>query len=134
MLIRFVAAALLSALAAVVVLSPSAIGKTSNAAGPTSREKAPLFEAAPVPISAVANDGTQFIGTFDLKRFEARNGVLYGVGKVEGRLGDHPVHKNVRLPVMGAVSVPNPASGLTGIKGTAGVGSSLYRLPGRAIS
>ena len=61
--------------------------------------------------------GPSSIGTFELRRFDARDGVLYAVGRLEGTLGGQNAHKNVRLPVMGAVSEPNPPSGITGFNG-----------------
>ena len=68
------------------------------------RQPGAAATAAPVPVHGVAEDGTVFDGTFELRRFDDRKGVLYAVGRLEGELGDRPVHKNVRLPVNGATN------------------------------
>ena len=65
--------------------------------------------AAPVPIHGTAHDGTELVGTFQLRRFEAHRSVLYAVGDVTGTLGAREMsRRNVRMPV-GAASNPQPA-------------------------
>ena len=63
-----------------------------------------LAKTAPALVHGVAADGTQLNGTFELKRFRERGGVLYAVGTLTGTLGGAtPVtQKNVSLPVSGA--------------------------------
>ena len=72
--------------------------------------------AAPAPVHGVAPDGTVFDGTFTLRRFVDKRGVLYAVGRLEGQLGDRAVRDNVRLPINGATNAL-PGEGLTGPTG-----------------
>ncbi len=71
--------------------------------------QADLLTSAPVAVHGMAADGTELVGTFQLRRFQARQGVLYAVGDLTGTLGATPVsQRNVRIPVVGA-SNPAPA-------------------------
>ena len=77
--------------------------------------------AAPVPVHGIVEDGTNqagvqivpegtpFDGTFQVKRFEARKGVLYAVGRLTGTMGAVNVARTVALPVNGASNeAPDP--------------------------
>ena len=71
--------------------------------------QAGLLTAAPVAVHGLVEDGSELTGTFQLRRFQARRGVLYAVGELTGTLGATPVtQRNVRIPVVGA-SNPAPA-------------------------
>lgn len=71
--------------------------------------QAGLLTAAPVPIHGTAEDGSELIGMFQLRRFQAQRGVLYAIGDLTGTLGAHEVsRRNVRMPV-GAASNPESA-------------------------
>jgi hypothetical protein len=61
-----------------------------------------LLTAAPATVHGVAADGAVLDGSFKLKRFNERHGVLYAVGTLTGTLGDKSVKKSVSLPVTGA--------------------------------
>ena len=61
-----------------------------------------LVTAAPATVHGVAADGTVFDGSFTLKRFNERHGVLFAVGTLTGTLGDKSVREHVSLPVTGA--------------------------------
>jgi hypothetical protein len=78
-------------------------------AGPSALAQAGVLTAAPVAIHGTAQDGSELVGTFELRRFQARRGVLYAVGELTGTLGAKPVtDRDVRIPVVGA-SNPAPA-------------------------
>jgi hypothetical protein len=129
-MVRLVVVPLLTALVAALVLASSATAGQERTAGSIAGAKDPLLLTTAVPVHGVAEDGTVFNGIFRLKRFDARDGVLYAVGKLEGVLGASKVHKNVRLPVTGAVSEPNPATGTTGIEGPSGFRQQPVPTPG----
>jgi len=66
-----------------------------------------VLTAAPVAVHGTAADGTELIGMFQLRRFQAHQGVLYAVGDLQGALGTRPASaRNVRIPVAAA---SNPA-------------------------
>ncbi|HET8758209.1 MAG TPA: hypothetical protein VFM58_19465 [Solirubrobacteraceae bacterium] len=53
-----------------------------------------------VPITGKAKNGKKFKGTFTIDRFARRNGALYAVGKLKGRLKHrHVTRRGVRIPV-----------------------------------
>ena len=88
--------------------------QVADDAAPAGRTRAALAQAglltaAPVAVHGIAEDGSELTGTFQLRRFQARRGVLYAVGDLTGTLGTTPVSaRNVRIPVVGA-SNPAPA-------------------------
>jgi hypothetical protein len=88
----------------------------SSEAATAQRRAGALVTAAPAPVHGVAPDGTVFDGTFTLRRFVDKGGVLYAVGRLEGRLGDRAVRDNVRLPINGATNAL-PGAGPTGPTG-----------------
>ena len=96
--------------------SPSAHSAATSASASTAsaaREATALLTAAPVPVHGVADDGSELVGTFELRRFQAHGNVLYAVGDLTGTLGTSPVtKKNVRIPVSGATEPTTAASGL----------------------
>ena len=68
-----------------------------------------LLTAERAPVTGVAPDGTQLNGTFQLRRFVERRGVLYAVGRLTGVLGTNVVNQSVQLPVTGASNgTPEP--------------------------
>ena len=71
-----------------------------------------LLTAAAAPVHGAAADGTVLDGSFELKRFYERQGVLYAVGTLTGTLGDKSIRKNVSLPVTGASNEPPAVEGL----------------------
>jgi hypothetical protein len=92
--------------------TPEVAIRVDNDAQAERRQPGAAATAAPVPVHGVAEDGTVFDGTFELRRFDDRRGVLYAVGRLEGQLGERAVHKkNVRLPVNGATN-ELPAEGI----------------------
>jgi hypothetical protein len=93
--------------AAAATPAPVASNAAPPAAAPTALAQADLLTAAPVAVHGVAEDGSQLAGTFELRRFQVRQGALYAVGTLTGTLASRPVSaQNVRIPVIGA---SNPA-------------------------
>jgi hypothetical protein len=86
---------------------PTIVGADDSrtAAAPTAKALS-LLTAAPAPVHGVADDGTEFNGTFDLRRFRHSKGTLYAVGRLTGVLGTQLVDQRVSLPITGA---SNPA-------------------------
>jgi hypothetical protein len=71
-----------------------------------------LVTAAAAPVHGVADDGSEFNGTFQLRRLREKQGVLYAVGNLSGVLGTQLVNQRVLLPVTGASNpVPEEAQG-----------------------
>jgi hypothetical protein len=79
---------------------------TRNASTATALKGLALITAAPAPVHGVAPDGSELNGTFKLRRFQERRGVLYAVGKLTGVLGTSLVNQTVQLPVTGATNEP----------------------------
>jgi hypothetical protein len=71
-----------------------------------------LLTAAPVPVHGIAADASELNGAFRLRRFQARDGVFYAVGRLTGRLGANAVDETVRLPVTGASNDTSQPQGL----------------------
>jgi hypothetical protein len=79
------------------------------AAGGRAAQGLSILTAERAPVTGVAPDGTQLNGTFKLRRFVERRGVLYAVGRLNGVLGTSLVNQSVQLPVTGASNgAPEP--------------------------
>jgi hypothetical protein len=87
---RFGLAALAAVLSCALML-----GVTSTAGAAQTQELAKR-----VPITGKAKNGKKFTGTFTIDRFARRNGALYAVGNLKGRLKHRNVkRRGVRIPV-----------------------------------
>lgn len=129
---RFVAASVLSAMIAFPTVGAATAGTpavsdasaaSATEIGATSRQDSrddrdrkaqraggvALLEASPARVHGVAEDGTEFVGRFKLKRFQERDGALVAVGRLTGHLGDDFVRRRAALPVTGAASEPTQA-------------------------
>ena len=93
---------LLAPAATIAEANAGVIDQQAASAAPSGGKSDELLTAAPAPVHGVAADGTVLDGSFELKRFDERHGVLYAVGTLTGTLGDKSVRKNVSLPVTGA--------------------------------
>jgi hypothetical protein len=51
-----------------------------------------------VPMTGTAKNGKKFKGTFTIDRFARRNGKLYAVGTLKGKLNHQTVSRHVRIP------------------------------------
>jgi hypothetical protein len=84
------------ALAAVAATLSCALllGVTSSAGAQTTQELAKR-----IPMTGTAKNGKKFKGTFTIDRFARRNGALYAVGTLKGRLKHRTVkRRGVRIP------------------------------------
>jgi hypothetical protein len=63
--------------------APARSGATAQAATTTLRN---------IPITGVTNNGTTFVGDFDVRWFLTRGGALYAVGRLSGTLTDAAGH------------------------------------------
>ena len=109
--IGIVAVPLLAGLVAASLISATAGADSQKGNG--SGKGSALLAAPSVPVHGVADDGTEFDGSFTLKEFQTKKGVLYAVGRLTGDLGERNVNnKRVMLPVTGAVSEQNPPADL----------------------
>ena len=67
-------------------------------AGPAAAQTAPTLTKV-VPIEGTAQNGKTFEGTYTIQRFAKRNGKLYAVGTLRGKLKNRSVtRRNVRIP------------------------------------
>ena len=70
------------------------LGGAGTAAAQTAQ---PLTQV--VPITGKAKNGKTFKGTYTIDRFATRNGTLYAVGTLKGKLKNRPVkRRDVRIP------------------------------------
>ena len=84
-------------------------GDSSVAASASAAQGISLLTAERAPVHGLASDGTELNGTFQLRRFVERRGVLYAVGRLRGVLGTSLVDQSVQLPVTGASNgTPEP--------------------------
>jgi hypothetical protein len=107
----FIAITVVTAIFAAIVASAVAAGALTEAsrkaAAPDSsnaRPGEPMATAAPAAAHGVADNGTEFNGTFVLRNFREHRGVLEAVGRLTGTLGGQAVNQRVVLPVMGAAT------------------------------
>jgi hypothetical protein len=115
--ITYVAISALVAIMATLVGTAAVAGAVTSSAAEISATKSsraiPLVDAARATVHGVAEDGSEFNGTFQLRRFRERGGTLYAVGRLQGVLGTGFVNQgNVALPVTGAT---NEAPGMSGL-------------------
>jgi hypothetical protein len=95
--------------------------------------------ADPVPVRGIVEDGTNavgvqvvpdgtpFEGTYQLRRFEARKGVLYAVGRLDGTMGGVTASRTVALPVEGA---SNEAPAVMSGSGSSAAAAQIEPTPG----
>jgi hypothetical protein len=109
----FIAITVVTAIFAAIMASAVAAGALTDAsrkaAAPDSanaRPGAPMATVDPAAVHGVAPDGRVFDGTFVLRNFRERHGVLEAVGRLTGTLGGQPVNQRVVLPVTGVVETP----------------------------
>lgn len=106
MRLRICLTAVFACLVLAMVGAPAAGAATSNGASPQVTNAGPLYT---MPIKGVAKNGKKFNGTYGIYRFVTKNGKVYSVGTLSGRLkGRHVTRGNVMMP-----------ASLTGDSGTA---------------
>jgi hypothetical protein len=96
MKVRSALAALIAAAALAAVGVPTAAASSSTGASPQVTNVAPLYT---MPISGVAKNGKTFTGSYGIQRFVVKNGQVWSVGTLKGRLkGRHVTRGNVMMP------------------------------------
>jgi hypothetical protein len=94
MRIRIGFIAVLACLALAMVGAPAAGAATSSV--PRATDAGPLLK---MPIKGVAKNGKQFKGTYGIYKFVVKNGKVWSVGTLKGKLkGRHVTRGNVMMP------------------------------------
>ena len=96
MRIRIVFAAVIATMAFAALGVSSAAAASTNGASPQVTDAGPLYT---MPISGVAKNGKKFTGTYGIYRFVVKNGKVWSVGTLKGKLKGRRVNRaNVMLP------------------------------------
>jgi hypothetical protein len=96
MRIRIAFAAVVATLAFAAIGVTTAGAATGNGASPQVTDAGPLYT---VPITGVAKNGKKFTGTYGIYRFTVKDGKVWSVGTLNGRLkGRHVNRANVMMP------------------------------------
>jgi hypothetical protein len=96
MRIRIAFAAVVASLAIAMVGVPSASAASRAGGLPVTTDAGPLMK---VDMNGVAKNGKKFDGTFGIYKFVAKDGKLWAVGTVSGKLGKRSVKRgNVMMP------------------------------------
>ena len=86
----------IAVLAGVAALASLLVGGAGPAAAQT--QATPFTKV--VKMTATANNGKKFRGTYTISRFTQSGGKVFAVGKLKGRLKGRTVRKsNIRIPV-----------------------------------
>jgi hypothetical protein len=96
MRIRVVFAAVVASLALVAVGVPAASAASTNGASPQVTDAGPLYT---MPMTGVAKNGKKFTGSYAIYRFTVKNGKVWSVGTLTGKLDNRHVKRgNVMMP------------------------------------
>jgi hypothetical protein len=96
MRVRITFAAIIASLALAVVGAPTAGASTGSGAQPQVTTVPALYT---MPLSGIAKNGKQFKGTYGIQRFVVKNGKVWSVGTLTGKLkGRHVNRANVMMP------------------------------------
>jgi hypothetical protein len=96
MRLRIGLTAVFACLVLALVGAPAAGAATSTSAAPQATDAGALYT---MPMTGVAKNGKQFKGTYGIYRFVVKNGKVWSVGTVSGRLkGRHVTRGNVMMP------------------------------------
>jgi hypothetical protein len=88
--------AVLACLALAMVGAPAAGAATTSKGVPTTTDAGPLYT---MPINGKAANGKQFKGHYGIYKFVVKNGKVWSVGTVSGKLGSRHVKRgNVMMP------------------------------------
>jgi hypothetical protein len=94
----FVAVVASLALAAIGATSASAASNTGGL--PAVTDAGPLMTIGKDQITGVAKNGKKFTGTYGIYKFVVKDGKVWSVGTLKGKLGGKQVRRgNVRMPV-----------------------------------
>jgi hypothetical protein len=96
MRIRVVFAAVVASLALVAVGVPAASAASTNGASPQVTDAGPLYT---MPMTGVAKNGKKFTGNYAIYRFTVKDGKVWSVGTLTGKLNNRHVKRgNVMMP------------------------------------
>jgi hypothetical protein len=96
MRIRIAFAAVVATFAFAAIGVTTAGAATGNGASPQVTDAGPLYS---MPITGVAKNGKKFTGTYGIYRFVVKDGKVWSVGTLKGRLkGRHVTRANVMMP------------------------------------
>src|SRR4051812_35335610 len=96
MRLRIGLTAVFACLVLALVGAPAAGGATTHGASPQATDAGPLYT---MPMTGVAKNGKQFKGTYGIYKFVVKNGKVWSVGTLKGKLkGRHVTRGNVMMP------------------------------------
>lgn len=96
MKVRMMFAAAVASLALVAVGAPAASAASTHGGSAQVTDAGPLYT---MPIKGVAKNGKEFKGTYGIYKFVVKNGKVWSVGTLKGRLkGRHVTRGNVMMP------------------------------------
>ena len=96
MRVRIIFAAIVASLALVAVGVPTAGAASTQGGSAQVTDAGPLYT---MPIQGMAKNGKQFKGTYGIYKFVVKNGKVWSVGTLKGRLkGRHVTRGNVMMP------------------------------------
>ena len=96
MRVRITFAAIVASFALAAVGAPTAGAASTNGASPQVTDAGPLMT---MPIQGAAKNGKQFTGTYGIYKFVVKDGKVWSVGTLSGRLkGRHVNRANVMMP------------------------------------
>lgn len=95
MRLRIVLTAVFACLVLALVGAPAA-GASTGGASPQATDAGPLYK---MPMTGTAKNGKQFKGSYGIYRFVVKDGKVWSVGTLSGRLkGRHVTRGNVMMP------------------------------------
>jgi hypothetical protein len=96
MRVRITFAAIVASLSLAVLGVPTASAASTTGASPQVTTAGPLYT---MPMSGVAKNGKKFTGTYGIYKFVVKDGKVWSVGTLEGKLkGRHVKRANVMMP------------------------------------
>ena len=105
MRVRIALAALAASLVLVAFGAPTASAASTQGASPQATNAGPLYT---MPISGVGKNGKKFDGTYGIYKFVVKNGKVWSVGTLKGKLkGRHVTRGNVMMPASLSDTDPN---------------------------
>jgi hypothetical protein len=98
--IRIVVAAGAASLALVALGAPTASAATNTGGLPAATDAGPLLTVPKEDMTGVAKNGKKFTGTYGIYKFVVKDGKVWSVGTLSGKLkGRHVRRGNVMMPV-----------------------------------
>src|SRR4051794_8881698 len=96
MRVRITFAAIVASLALVAFGAPTASAASTSGASPQVTDAGPLYT---MPMTGLAKNGKKFTGTYGIYKFVVKDGKVWSVGTLSGKLkGRHVKRANVMFP------------------------------------